>query len=89
MLPAELMGLNEKKFKQFNNLLKNKYFFNAVISNVTNIVELIKQKKINSVILNYDETLDNFLKWYQQLLAESIGKKGKRNFSNNFNNAKR
>ena len=22
MLPAELMGLNEKKFKQFNNLLK-------------------------------------------------------------------
>ena len=24
MLPAELMGLNEKKFKQFNNLIKNK-----------------------------------------------------------------
>jgi len=27
--------------------------------------------------LNYDESLDNFLKWYQQLVAESIGKKGK------------
>ena len=26
MLPAELMGLNEKKFKQFNNLIKNKKF---------------------------------------------------------------
>ena len=77
MLPAELMGLNEKKFKQFNNLLKNKYFFNAVISNVTNIVELVNKKKSNAVILNYDETLDNFLKWYQQLLAESIGKKAK------------
>ena len=77
MLPAELMGLNQKKFKQFNNLLKNKYFFNAVISNVTNIVELVNQKKSNAVILNYDETLDNFLKWYQQLLAESIGKKAK------------
>ena len=77
MLPAELMGLNEKKFKQFNNLLKNKYFFNAVISNVTKIVELINQKKSNAVILNYDESLDNFLKWYQQLLAESIGKKAK------------
>ena len=77
MLPAELMGLNEKKFKQFNNLLKNKYFFNALISNVTNIVELVNKKKSNAVILNYDETLDNFLKWYQQLLAESIGKKAK------------
>lgn len=77
MLPAELMGLDEKKFKQFNNLLKNKYFFNAVISNVTNIVELVNKKKSNAVILNYDESLDNFLKWYQQLLAESIGKKGK------------
>jgi len=77
MLPAELMGLNEKKFKQFNNLLKNKYFFNTVISNVTNIVELVNKKKSNAVILNYDESLDNFLKWYQQLLAESIGKKAK------------
>ena len=77
MLPAGLMGLNENKFKQFNNLLKNKYFFNAVISNVTNIVELVNKKKSNAVILNYDETLDNFLKWYQQLLAESIGKKAK------------
>ena len=77
MLPAELMGLNEKKFKQFNNLLKNKHFFNALISNVTNIVELVNKKKSNAVILNYDESLDNFLKWYQQLLAESIGKKAK------------
>ena len=77
MLPAELMGLNEKKFKQLNNLLKNKYFFNSIISNVTNIVGLVNKKKSNAVILNYDESLDNFLKWYQQLLAESIGKKAK------------
>ncbi len=77
MLPAELMGLNAKKFKQFNNLLKNEHFFNSVISNVTKIVELINKKKSNAVILNYDESLDNFLKWYQQLLAESIGKKAK------------
>ena len=76
MLPAELMGLKEKKFKRFNNLLKNKYFFNSIVSNVVNIVELIKRKKLNSVILNYDETADNFLKWYQQLVAESLGKKG-------------
>ena len=76
MLPAELMGLNVNKFKQFNNLIKNKYFFNSIISNVANILELIRAKKFNSVILNYDETSDNFLKWYQQLVAESLGKKG-------------
>tara|TARA_Y100001935_G_scaffold244386_1_gene236768 strand:- start:1283 stop:2440 length:1158 start_codon:yes stop_codon:yes gene_type:complete len=76
MLPAELMGLSVNKFKQFNNLIKNKHFFNSIISNVSNILELIKAKKFNSVILNYDETSDNFLKWYQQLVAESLGKKG-------------
>ncbi len=76
MLPSELMGLNSNKFKQLNNLIKNKNFFNSVVSNATNIFTLIKSKKFNSVILNYDETTDNFLKWYQQLVAESLGKKG-------------
>ena len=76
MLPAELMGLNANKFKQFNNLIKNKDFFNSIISNVVNILELIKAKKFNSIILNYDESSDNFLKWYQQLVAESLGKRG-------------
>tara|TARA_B100001093_G_scaffold315793_1_gene301289 strand:- start:1873 stop:3030 length:1158 start_codon:yes stop_codon:yes gene_type:complete len=76
MLPAELMGLNARKFKQFNNLVRNKYFFNSIISNAANILELIRIKKLNSVILNYDESSDNFLKWYQQLVAESLGKKG-------------
>ena len=76
MLPAELMGLNAKKFKQFNNLVKNRFFFNSIVSNAANILELIRIKKLNSVILNYDESSDNFLKWYQQLVAESLGKKG-------------
>ena len=76
MLPAELMGLNAKKFKQFNNLVKNKFFFNSIVSNAANILELIRIKKLNSVILNYDESSNNFLKWYQQLVAESLGKKG-------------
>ena len=31
MLPASLVGLNEKKFKQFNNLVKNKKFINAIV----------------------------------------------------------
>ena len=76
MLPAELMGLDSMKFKRFNNLVANKKFLNSIMINVSNILELIRRKKFNSVILNYDETADNFLKWYQQLVAESLGKKG-------------
>ena len=76
MLPAELMGLQANKFKQFNVLIKNKSFLSTMVSNVSNILSLINKKKFNSVILNYDETADNFLKWYQQLVAESTGKKG-------------
>ena len=77
MLPAELMGLNVIKFKQLNNLIKNKKFINALIANVSNTLYLLKQKKFNSIILNYDESSDNLFQWYQQLIAESLGKKGK------------
>ena len=38
MLPAELMGLNVKKFKQLNNLIKNKTFFESIINNVQNMI---------------------------------------------------
>jgi len=77
MLPVELMGLNEKKFKRFNYLIKNKYFINTLIENVISIISYVKQGKTNSVILNYDEKSDNLFKWYQQLTAESLGKNGK------------
>jgi len=77
MLPAELMGLNVKKFKQLNNLIKNKRFINELITNVNNTLYFLKQKKFNSIILNYDESSENLFKWYQQLIAESLGKKGK------------
>ena len=77
MLPAELMGLNEKKFKQFNNLIKKKIFVNSLIKNVSAILEFQKKKKSTSIILNYDQNSDNLFKWYQQLIAESLGKKSK------------
>ena len=77
MLPAELIGLNPKKFKQLNFLVKNKNFINGLVSNVANTISLIKKKKYTSVILNYDEKSENLFKWYQQLLAESLGKKAK------------
>ena len=34
MLPAELMGLSSKNFRQLNNLVKNKAFMSALVSNV-------------------------------------------------------
>ena len=77
MLPSSLMGLNESKFKQFNRLIKDKKFINLLISNVSNIIFYIKKKKFNSIILNYDESSDDFFKWYQQLIGESLGKKQK------------
>ena len=77
MLPAEIIGLNEKKFKQFNNLIKNNKFINALTQNVSSKVELLKKGKYTSIILNYDKTSENFFKWYQQLVAESLGKKSK------------
>jgi len=75
MLPAELMNLDEKKFKQFNNLIKNKNFINNLINNVSTTLNLIKSGKQTSIILNYDEQSENLFKWYQQLIAESLGKK--------------
>ena len=46
MLPAELMGLNVNRFKQFNNLIKNKFFFNSLVNNVASTLFLLKKKKI-------------------------------------------
>ena len=77
MLPAELMGLNINKFKQLNNLIKNKKFIDSLIANVNSTLYFLKQKKYNSIILNYDESSNNLFNWYQQLIAESLGKKGK------------
>ena len=77
MLPAELMGLDAKKFRKFNSLIKNKNFVNSLLLNVSSTISLIKKKKFNSVIINYDERSENLFKWYQQLVAESLGKKNK------------
>jgi len=77
MLPAELMGLNYKNFRQLNNLVKNKFFMKALISNVESIIYFLKEKKFNSIIINYDEQSTNLFNWYQQLVAESLGKEKK------------
>ena len=77
MLPAELMGFDERKFKRLNLLINNNNFLKKLIINVDATLKFIKQGKSNSIILNYDEKSENLFKWYQQLIAESLGKKSK------------
>ena len=77
MLPAELLGLRSEKFKKFDNLIKSKNFVNTLINNVDLMYKFHSSGKTNSVILNFDKSLISLIEWYQQLLSESLGKKGK------------
>ena len=77
MLPAIFMGLKEGKFKNFNNLIKNKNFVNSLLDSVLSTKYFLAKKKFNSVILNYDELSIDLFQWYQQLIAESLGKNSK------------
>ncbi len=78
MVPAYLMGININKFRK--NLLshfqtKNKKFLKE--SSIM-LSSLLKSNKFKNLILfNYAPRLDKFLYWNQQLIAESLGKKGK------------
>ena len=78
MVPAYLMGLNIKRIRQ--NLLnhfktKNKKFLKESSITLTNLLQSNKFKDL--VLFNYIPKLDKFLYWNQQLIAESLGKKGK------------
>ena len=78
MVPAYLMGLNIKRIRQ--NLLnhfktKNKKFLKESSITLTNLLQSNKFKDL--VLFNYVPKLDKFLYWNQQLIAESLGKKGK------------
>ncbi len=77
MFPAALMGLKLEKFKNIKNLVKNKNFTSSLIKNVATIYTLTQNKIYNSIILNYDSDINDLGYWYQQLAAESLGKKGK------------
>jgi glucose-6-phosphate isomerase len=76
MFPAALMGLNINKFRNLKKLIKNKNFISSLIKNVASIYTLNKKGIKSSVIFNYDSNLNNLCYWYQQLISESLGKKG-------------
>ena len=78
LLPAYLMGLN------IFDIRKNpkKYLFNKELvflkdSSIKLANILLSKNLSNLVFLNYSTRLDKFLFWSQQLIAESLGKKGK------------
>ena len=77
MFPVALMGLAIKKFKNLEVIIKNKNFVSSLIENVASIYTLYKKNINNSVLLNYDSSLNDLSYWYQQLTAESLGKEGK------------
>ena len=78
MIPAYFMGLKINYFRK--NLLD---FFSLkqrtlLLDNVIKLSHIYRSKKINSIILlNYVPEFNEFLYWCQQLMAESLGKKGK------------
>ena len=78
MVPALLMGLNITRFKKnffiSEKLINNKFLKKNSIT-LANLLESSRYKNI--VLLNYAPNLDKFLYWLQQLIAESLGKKGK------------
>jgi len=77
LVPCYLMGINI--FKLRKNILS---FLNKkkslIIENLINLSKIYNSKKINSIVLlSYCQGLEHFLLWCQQLIAESLGKKGK------------
>jgi len=78
MVPAHLMGLNILSLRK--NLLnhfrsRNKSFLKDSSTKLANILQ--KKKLTNLIFFNYVPQLNKFLYWNQQLIAESLGKKGK------------
>ncbi len=78
MVPAHLMGLNILKLRK--NLLnhfraRNKSYLK---DSSIKLASILQRKKLNNLIFfNYVPQLNKFLYWNQQLIAESLGKKGK------------
>ncbi len=75
MFPASLMGLDIQKFRKLNKFINNKNFVKCLIQNVAFMYTLYNKKIKNSVVFSYDTKLNELSYWYQQLIAESLGKK--------------
>ena len=78
IVPAYFMGINILKIrKNLSKFLKGQDK-NYLKDSSIKLAYLIKKKSFkNIVFLNYTPEVEKFLYWCQQLIAESLGKKGK------------
>lgn len=78
MIPAFFMGLKVNNFrKNLHTFFKSKKK-TILLDSVVKLSHIYNLKKIKSIVLlNYAPQLNEFLYWCQQLIAESLGKKGK------------
>jgi len=78
VVPGYLMGINIQQLRK--NLLNHFKIYNKKFlkNSSTILANLYNKKKFNNLIFfNYVPQLEKFLYWNQQLIAESLGKKGK------------
>ncbi len=78
IIPSYFFEINIKQLRenlQVHLKSNNKYFLKESTLILANL--LAQKKYKNLVMLNYVPELENFLFWYQQLVAESLGKKNK------------
>ena len=76
MLPVFLMGL---KLKILGIIIKIFYREIKILKDsvVKLAYSLTNKKFTNLILINYSPELEELLYWYQQLIAESLGKKEK------------
>ena len=72
MLPSILMGLKEEKFKNFDNLIRNRKFIDGLVDSITSTIFYVKNKKFNSIILNYDQRSQELFKFQAFLIDGSL-----------------
>ncbi len=78
IVPCILFNLNVSNFKKNAQDYFAKKKMSYLIKNANSMSEIYRNKKINSIVLlNYVPELEKFLFWLQQLLSESLGKKGR------------
>ena len=77
MLPGILFGLKKNNLLNSVSSIFNKKIKNALIHSVSHILTYNKKKITNNILLNYCSKLNDFCLWKQQLMGESLGKKGK------------
>ena len=72
------MGLNAKKFRENILNIFNTKNRNLIRENSLILSRLMNKKQFKTIVfLNYIPQLNKFLFWLQQLISESLGKKGK------------